>query len=117
MRSASLPPGPKEQRRSGDTKQGIWSEPWSRPAPNKASTLDGFWFEQVDHLISERDRAGCKESAIASARRFIAAMAIAIRKDRAIPPRSKDAGVPGPISVRTWLRGHLSRHLKREKRR
>jgi len=45
-------------------------------AANKASTLDGFWSGQVDHLTSERNRTEYRGSAIASVLRFIDAMAI-----------------------------------------
>src|SRR6266704_1792605 len=91
---------PREQRRSRASKRGISSEQSSPAAPNKAFTWDGFWSGQVDRLTSERNRAEYRGSAIASVLRFIDAMAIATGKERAIPPRSKDEGLPGPISVK-----------------
>src|SRR6266699_2495970 len=99
-RWASPAQNPRERRRSKASKRGISSKQLSPAAANKASTLDGFWSGQVDHLTSERNRAEYRGSAIASVLRFIDAMAIATGKERAIPPRSKDEGLPGPISVK-----------------
>src|SRR5438034_9043317 len=97
---ASPAQSPKEPRRSKASKRGISSEQSSPVAPNKVSTLDGFWCGQVDHLTSERNKTEYRGSAITSVLRFIDAMAIATGKERAIPPRSKDAELPGPSSVK-----------------
>ena len=73
------------------------------------------WFGPVAHLIYGPNKAGYKASAIASVRRFIAAMAIATRsersmdritpprppsKERAIPPPDKSRGHPGAVLVK-----------------
>src|SRR5947209_9931056 len=117
-RSVSLAQNPKEPKRSRGSKQGMWSKQWSRRARNRESTLDGCWYERPAHLTSARAQAACRESAIGSVRRFIAAMAIATRwengmdkqapprpppKERAIPPPDESRGHPGAAVVVVWV--------------
>src|SRR5215467_12897954 len=93
-RLAFLAPNPKEVNRSRASRQEIWFGQLSRAARNKASTWDEFWSGPVAHLIYGPNKAGYKASAIASVRRFIAAMAIATRSERSMdriaPPRPPD---------------------------
>jgi hypothetical protein len=49
--------------------------------------------------MSERNKVGSRGLATASVPWFIAAMAIVTCMERATLPRSKDAGLPGPVSV------------------
>src|SRR5260370_41861954 len=105
-------PSPKGQRRSRAFKPGIWSGQPSRQGASKASILDGCWCGPVAPLTSAQNKAGCRASAIGFAPQFIAAMAIATKSERAIPPRSKDARPPGPIScdpLRSRMRYQFSR--------
>ena len=65
----------------------------------RASTLEGCSSERVDHLISEPSKLERRGLALAFARCFIAALAIVIGLERAIPLLSKDTGPPGLIIV------------------
>src|SRR6266700_2800019 len=108
-RLASLAQNPKEVNRSRATRQGIWCGLSSQQARNKASTWDEYSCEPVAPSTSKRNKAGCRESAIDSVPRYIAAMAIATRsewdmlttppkprnKERPFLPGMNDRGVLG----------------------
>src|SRR5437868_6474606 len=82
---ASLVPKRKVPGWSKDFRRGIWYEPWSQLAPNRACTSGAFWCEPLAPSTSRPDKGVYRGSAIASVRRCIAVMAISTQKEPGMP--------------------------------
>ncbi len=82
----------------------IWFGPSSQQALNKSYTWDESSCEPLAPLISERNEAGCRESATGSAPWYIAAMAIVTRRDNLSTYLEQHLVNVTPTPVFPWLK-------------